>query len=182
MNRQLWTISNGLSFLRILLVIPIAVFVSSNETNGRFIAGGLILVAALTDLFDGILARRLNQVSDIGKFIDPLADKIAVGLITAMLAVQNKIPLWFFFTALARDVIIFLGGMYIKKTRGIFLQSTMTGKWTVTVVAVYILIVVLDIGNLGVVKDIFLLASIVLLTISFGLYSLRFFQIINQQM
>ncbi len=109
MAHRNWTISNGLSFLRILLVIPIAVLLLQPEH--RMLVVGLLLFAALTDLFDGYLARMLNEVSDFGKIIDPLADKIAVGVVCLILMVQGKVPLWFFsYRHRPRNILIFLEG------------------------------------------------------------------------
>src|SRR5258707_6642423 len=144
MTGQVWTPSNCLSFLRVVLVLPIATLVASDIPERRFIAAGLILLAIATDYFDGILARKPNQVTDLGKVIGPMADKIAIGIVGLMLVVHGRMPLWFIFVALLRDVLIFSGGLYVKRTRGILLQSNLAGKWTVTVMAVYFLLTVLD--------------------------------------
>src|SRR5437016_2295777 len=145
MPRQVWTPSNCLSFLRVILVLPIATLVASGIPERRLVAGGLILLAIATDYFDGVLARKLNQVTELGKIIDPVADKLAVGIVGVTLAINGKIPVWFILAALVRDVLIFVGGLYVKRTKGILLQSNLAGKWTVTVVSAYILAIVLEI-------------------------------------
>ena len=173
MAHRIWTISNGLSFFRILLVIPIAVLLYQPES--RMLVAGLIVVAALTDLFDGYLARMLNEVSDFGKIIDPLADKIAVAVVCLILTVQGKVPLWFFLVAIVRDMLIFLGGLYIRRKRGMTLQSNWTGKWAVTSVAFFILISIIDEPSLLVVKEVLMIVSTCMLFVSFWLYGKRFF-------
>ena len=175
MAQRIWTISNGLSFLRILLVIPIAILLF--QPGSRMLVAGLLVFAALTDLLDGYLARIMNEVSEFGKIIDPLADKIAVGVVCLILMVQGKVPLWFFLVAVVRDLIIFLGGVYIRRKRGVTLQSNMFGKWTVTSVAFFVLISVVDEPSLLVVKNVLMIVSTCMLFVSFWLYSKRFFEV-----
>ena len=179
MNRQLWTASNFLSILRILLVIPIALLILSDGNSSRFYAVGLICIAALTDLFDGMLARRFNQITDLGKIIDPLADKIAVILISVILTLKGKIAPWFLIVVMLRDMLIFFGGMYIRQSRGILLQSTKTGKWAVTAVTAYILLTVLDLETFENAKVVLMFASILMLIVSFALYLKRFIDVMT---
>ena len=76
-------------------------------------AGILILVIGWTDWLDGVLARKLNQVSEIGKFLDPLADRLAIAaaLIGGMIA--EVIPLWLGIALIAREVVIALGALIL---------------------------------------------------------------------
>ena len=175
MAQRIWTISNGLSFLRILLVIPIAILLF--QPGSRMLVAGLLVFAALTDLLDGYLARIMNEVSEFGKIIDPLADKIAVGVVCLILMVQGKVPFWFFLVAVVRDLIIFLGGVYIRRKRGVTLQSNMFGKWTVTSVAFFVLISVVDEPSLLVLKEVLMIVATVMLFVSFWLYGKRFFEV-----
>ncbi len=69
------------------------------------------MIAAITDILDGYLARKFNQVTEFGKIIDPLADKIAIGAIIIKLFIIGVIPLYYFFMIIVRDVLIFLGGI-----------------------------------------------------------------------
>ena len=179
MSERIWTISNLLSFSRIILAIPISLLLLSNEVTSKFYAVGLILIAAFTDLFDGIIARKLNQVTEFGKILDPLADKIAIAIFALILTQHGKLPLWFFLIVVIRDVLIFTGGMYIKKTKGIVLQSNLIGKWSVTSVAFLILFTVLDIPEIFLVKQIFLFLSTAMLWLSFIVYLKRFVNTIS---
>lgn len=109
------TIPNLVSVLRLLLV-PVFVWLVAVEEIGW--AGILLGFIGATDWIDGYLARRLGQVSEMGKFLDPLADRLAVlvavitGLITAI------IPAWFAWALIAREVVIGLGALY-GWTRGV---------------------------------------------------------------
>lgn len=178
MTERVWTISNGLSILRLLLVVPIVYFLV-NETSCNCYALALIAVAILTDLFDGMIARKLNQVTEFGKIIDPLADKIAVLAVVFVLVQQEKIPLWFFLAAAARDILIVFGGMYVKKTKKIVLQSNLIGKWAVTVISFYILAVIADIEQIFLLTQGLLVLSMVMLVVSFVAYLKRFIEILK---
>jgi CDP-diacylglycerol--glycerol-3-phosphate 3-phosphatidyltransferase len=90
-----------------LLGAPIVLVLLLNPTPTRaWIAVGLFLVAALTDWVDGYLARRLNQVTDLGKFLDPLVDKLLVLAPMLALIELGKVPAWGVFLILARELAI----------------------------------------------------------------------------
>ena len=82
----------------------------------------------ITDLLDGYLARKLNQVSELGKIIDPLADKIAVGAIAILMFINGLIPLWFIAVVLIRDILILAFGLILKSRKKIVLMSNYPGK------------------------------------------------------
>lgn len=175
-NRFL-TASNLLSISRALLTIPFA-FVMLQQEDGSRVWGGLIIVlAALTDKFDGVLARKLNQITEWGKILDPVADKIAVGAVAIVLLILGNIPIWFAVIILVRDLLIFGGGMYIKAKKGVLLQSNEAGKWTVGIVALALFLMVLNAQRLLV--EIALWTSVALLVVSFALYLKRFTEVMK---
>jgi CDP-diacylglycerol--glycerol-3-phosphate 3-phosphatidyltransferase len=174
MNESRWTISNFLSALRLLLAIPIAILVSSVNPAQRSFAVGLIVIAILSDIFDGMLARKLNQVTEFGKIIDPLADKIGVAIVAVVLAQQGRLPIWFLLLVIVRDMLIFLGGMYVKKVRGIVLQSNLIGKLAVVVVTTFAIVIIVDYPGSDWLKESLLVLSSLLLGLSFILYANRF--------
>lgn len=88
----------------------------------------------LTDVLDGYFARKRNEVSELGKIVDPLADKISIITISLIMVLTGIIPLWFFLVIMSRDILILSGGLYIKRKTGIVLQSNIIGKWTVFVI------------------------------------------------
>ena len=78
-----------------LFVIPIFLYVVQNPSSGdRWLALGLFLVAALTDWLDGYVARRFNQVTDLGKFLDPLVDKLLIFAPLLVLIEWGTLPAW----------------------------------------------------------------------------------------
>jgi cardiolipin synthase (CMP-forming) len=82
----------------------------------------------ITDLLDGYLARKLNQVSELGKIIDPVADKLAVVAIAIMMFIKELIPLWFIAIVVLRDVLILVFGLILKRKKKIVLMSNYPGK------------------------------------------------------
>lgn len=176
-SNQFLTISNLLSISRALLTIPLAIVMLRETPESRLWGAGIIVLAALTDKFDGVLARRYNQITEWGKILDPLADKVAVGVVAVVLLILGNIPVWFVVVLLVRDVLIFAGGMYIKKKKGILLQSNEAGKWTVGIVAVALFLVVLNAQSILVDTAIWL--SVALLAVSSFLYVKRFNEIMK---
>lgn len=108
MIRELWNVPNVISLIRLAL-IPAFVWLIAIDEYGW--AGILLGVIGATDWIDGYLARRLNQVTEVGKFLDPLADRVAVivavvgGLLTPVL------PTWFALLLILREVLIGIGAI-----------------------------------------------------------------------
>lgn len=101
MNLPTWiTLSRllGVPLLLVLLTAPTEV--------DRWVATGVFLLAAGTDWLDGYLARRLNQVTDLGKFLDPLVDKLLVLAPLLLLVELNQVPAWGVFLIVAREMTI----------------------------------------------------------------------------
>jgi CDP-diacylglycerol--glycerol-3-phosphate 3-phosphatidyltransferase len=174
---RLLTISNLLSIARALLAIPFAFVVLGDSAGARLWGAGIMIVAALTDKLDGVIARRYQQVTEWGKILDPLADKIGVGVVALVLLVREEIPLWFVGLLILRDILIFAGGMYLKTRNNVLVQSNEVGKWTVGIVALTLFLMVLSAQTILV--TIFLWASVILLAVSFLLYLNRFRQLVK---
>jgi len=141
---EIATISNFISLLRMLLVFPTAYFLSKiNEVDSYRIVVILFFVGAfITDLLDGFIARKMNQITEVGKIIDPLADKIFVIMIVLQLFWMNEIPAIYFWIIILRDIIIFTGGIFVSRIIGKVLPSNLLGKITVASIAAYLLAVV----------------------------------------
>ena len=156
-------------------MIPAVYFLYTPVHFHREIAVLIILVAVTTDALDGYIARKLNQVSELGKIIDPLADKIGVGIIIVMLMIYNDIPLWFGCLVLVRDGIIFLAGIYLKQKTGIVLPSLLAGKVAVSFVALTLVFAMLQYPSFSKLFDFSLGVSIGFMLVSFIQYTRRFF-------
>ncbi len=103
LSSRFLTSSNLLSILRALLVIPFVAVMVSELPSARIWGCVIILLAALTDKLDGMLARRFNEITEWGKILDPLADKIGVAAVALVLLWLGEIPLWFLLVLIIRD-------------------------------------------------------------------------------
>ncbi len=172
-NAGLWTISNFLSFTRVLLLAPILFFLHQNTPAGNLTAFGFILLAAATDWFDGFLARRFQQQSDIGRIVDPLSDKICIGGIALYLALYRDFPVWFLILILARDFTILILGFFMA-ARASVPESNWPGKVAVTAMAIVLIVFAFDIKP---VKWPFFWIMVVLFFVSVASYLPRVKQI-----
>lgn len=128
------SLPNTLTISRVLL-IPIFVFLMINPSKGELIAATVIfIIAALTDYLDGVLARRWGVVSDFGKLLDPLADKILVMAALVMLVEQRGlesgdpwVPGWMVILVLAREFWV-MGVRSVAAVRGEVMAASIWGK------------------------------------------------------
>jgi cardiolipin synthase len=175
MLNRIWTISNVLSFSRILFTVPICLCVLASFPHHQEWASVIILVAVMTDFVDGYVARKLHQVTDLGKAIDPIADKIGVGAVGITVTALGLLPLWFIVTIVARDLLILAGGIYIRRTKNIVPQSNWPGKIAVTLIAVTILLSIQDRPELVTAVSIALGGSVAMMALSLIIYADRLF-------
>ncbi len=184
-SRPIWNASNILSMMRIVFLIPIVYLLwrGASEPNYNLYAVVVMFFAGLTDTFDGWLARKLNQITDFGKVIDPIADKIAFVVILGFLSLTRpEFPVWFFLLALVRDVAIFTLGWFAKKKYGILFVSNLLGKTFVTIVAFMTLVfIVKDLFGLGLLYEILLYTSLALLLASSLSYAVKFVRFLGQR-
>ncbi len=114
-----------------LLAIPVIVVFLTLDPGGGFwvsmITGTVFLLAALTDLLDGYLARKYNLVSTLGKFLDPLADKLLVSSALIMLVHLGRVQAWMAFLIIAREIAV-TGLRAIAAERGLVISASDSGK------------------------------------------------------
>lgn len=173
------TPSNLVSILRMLLVIPLVILFEEPRTNQLYIAA-LSLFAYLTDLADGWLARKYGGESNIGRIIDPLADKIFITAAVLLMIGTNMLPLWFVIVVIARDVIIFAGGIYLKKRSGLIVQSNMLGKAAVVSIGVVLLAALFGSGGTNITLTLLMMVSLGLIFASLYMYGERFFTLLRK--
>lgn len=163
-----WTLSNALSVLRMLLVIPTWFTLTSGM---RLATVALFILSALTDVLDGWLARKRNEISDLGKILDPLADKVYVGVVVVIMLMQEMLPLWFVLVVLGRDLLILVGGILFERRTGVVLPSNYPGKIAVLVLSGTLLAIVA--GASATITELMGGTALLLLAISFMLYVVR---------
>ena len=103
------TIPNAVSLVRLLL-IPVFVWLVLIEQTAW--AGALLGFIGATDWIDGYLARRLDQVSEVGKMLDPIADRLAVAVAVVLGLIAGVLPAWFAWAIIVREVVITIGAAY----------------------------------------------------------------------
>ena len=179
--KEIYLLPNLISLFRLLLFIPFLFLFQLMRTddNYRYYILILILIAFISDLLDGYTARKTNQISELGKIIDPLADKVLVALIVINLFSMDMIPTFFFWLIILRDIFIFLGGLYIKQKIGKVLPSNLLGKATVFSIGIFIIITLLRLNQLSIIYQGVMIISITLCFASIIGYSLRAKEILN---
>jgi len=125
--RRFVTVPNLLSLSRLFL-LPLILLMLVRE-QGR-IAIALMVVSWITDGLDGYFARRLNQVSNMGRVLDHLVDKIWIGAVLVMLVSTSDLPVHIAASVILRDLLILAGSLVIMKSRGAFVSSDVLGKIT----------------------------------------------------
>jgi CDP-diacylglycerol--glycerol-3-phosphate 3-phosphatidyltransferase len=173
-KNEILTLSNALSFFRLLLAFPIWYLLDNFNVHGyRTIAFILCLAAAATDYLDGYFARKRNEVTEAGKIIDPLADKILVGIIAIKLYLIGELSTYYISIIVLRDVIIFVGGIVISMKLKKVLPSNLLGKITVTIIGIVFLLVITGMNKSNFIFQIFYVASILLIYVSLLGYVIR---------
>ena len=127
---RIWTPANILTIFRIVLTLPFLYLVK----QGRFGTALLVFfIASLTDYFDGFVARRFNQQSPLGRFLDPLADKLLTTATYIVMAIPHdgfpSIPFWLAASVVGRDIVILFGSLLVYLiTRYKGFKPTLLGK------------------------------------------------------
>lgn len=120
-------LANKITLIRVLLV-PVFMFVLYSDINySSYIAGAIFVIASLTDTLDGYIARSRNLVTNFGKFVDPLADKILVSAAFISLVELGKIPGWVVVVIISREFII-TGFRILAASEGVTIAASPIAK------------------------------------------------------
>jgi CDP-diacylglycerol--glycerol-3-phosphate 3-phosphatidyltransferase len=138
---QIFRLSNALSLARIAL-LPFVLWTLWEGWNAVCLL--LMLSAAATDWLDGYFARRLGQVSDLGKVLDPLADKVCIGAMCVALSLWRNFPWWATAIVVGRDLLILAGGLLLVRSTRAVPVSNQPGKWAAGVLAATIVCYAMD--------------------------------------
>lgn len=136
---------NKLTFMRLLMAVPFIYFLQESDIGGfeyRLIALVLFIIASLTDFFDGYLARKYNLVTDFGKIMDPLADKILVISALVIFVDLKYIPSWMSIVVIAREFLI-SGIRMLAAAKGEVIPAGKLGKYKTTSQMIVIMLMML---------------------------------------
>ncbi len=165
--RELLLIPNLLTLFR-LFFLPLPIyFIAKGNDN---VALALLGVAILTDVLDGTLARKLNQVSELGKILDPLADKLGIAGLVVALVVYKGFPWWAAAVIIIRDLLLLIGGLVKMSKVDSIPTSNFFGKLTALA---WVVLVISYLTPFLVLQKILLVVAVAMVPISFVLYLRR---------
>lgn len=121
-SSRVWTLANAISVIR-LMAIPVFLWlVIEDRLLPAFV---LLVVAVLTDFVDGMIARRMNEITQLGQFLDPFADRLFIAATVIALAIQDVVPWWFVIAVMLRDALLGVGGLVMSR----YGAGTLPVKW-----------------------------------------------------
>lgn len=143
---------NKLTILRTMMIPFFLVFLYMSVMEGhdfgwfKWVALGVFIAASLTDMLDGKIARKYNLVTNFGKFMDPLADKLLVCSALIALSDIGRMPAWIVIVIIARDFII-SGFRLVAAEKGVVIAAGWSGKIKTTVQMIMVCFLVADLGE-----------------------------------
>ena len=180
---KLLNLPNTLTLSRIFLIPVICLLYYIGFNGWNYWAAVIFILASVTDLFDGMAARKLGEVTDFGKFIDPIADKLLVMSILLMLQEWKNIPSWVNIILLGREFII-SGFRLVAAQKGVVIAAGKSGKWKTATQMAALAILLLDnllFKNLGIpMGEILLYISVALSVYSCTEYIVKNINVIKE--
>ena len=159
---------NKLTILRVIMIpfFLVALFVDGIPA-GKWIALAIFIIASFTDMLDGKIARKYNLITNFGKFMDPLADKLLVSAALIALIPLGKIPAWIVIVIISREFII-SGFRLIASDNGIVIAASYWGKIKTVTQMVMIVLLIADFSNsiIDVLETVFIYLALALTVIS----------------
>ncbi len=159
---------NKLTVLRVCMIPFFVVMLllngGENQTY-RYIAAAIFIVASLTDMLDGKIARKYNLVTNFGKFMDPLADKLLVCSALICLVDLKQLPAWMVIVIISREFII-SGFRLVASDNGIVIAASYWGKFKTTFQMISVILLIVRISALTVLTQICVWTALVLTVIS----------------
>lgn len=162
---------NKLTLLRVILIpFFVVCMLAVNAGWGKWAALAIFIIASLTDMLDGYLARRDNLVTNFGKFMDPLADKLLVCSAMICLVDMERIPSWVVIIIIGREFVI-SGFRLIASDNGVVIAANYWGKIKTICQMIMIIVVIADLGGVFVVvEQVLIYLSLILTVISLATY------------
>ncbi len=159
---------NKLTVLRVIM-IPFFVFFLLLEgganSTWRYVAAAIFIVASLTDLLDGKIARKYNLVTNFGKFMDPLADKLLVCSALICLIQLGQLPAWMVIVIISREFII-SGFRLVASDNGVVIAASYWGKFKTTFQMIAVILLIINIPALSLVTQICVWIALILTVVS----------------
>ncbi len=171
--------------LTILRVILIPFFVAALLWDGgqnqtlRYVSAAIFIVASLTDMLDGKIARKYNLVTNFGKFMDPLADKLLVCSALICLIELGQLPSWMVIMIISREFII-SGFRLVASDNGVVIAASYWGKFKTTFQMIAVVLLILQIPPLHILTQICVWIALILTIVSLIDYIMKNHKVLTE--
>ena len=175
-KKEILTIPNLLSLFRLVLIpVYVTIYLNATEIGHYYLAAGILAVSCLTDLVDGYIARRFNMISNLGKLLDPIADKATqFALILCLATRYGAMFVLIALFVLKEGFQLVAMGMNLRKGKALD-GALMSGKVCTTVLFVTLILMVMLPGMPGHIGNLMICIDIVFLLIAFGDYVMAYY-------
>ena len=173
---------NKLTIVRVCLIpffVAALLFDHGNNYTMRIVDNVLFIIASLTDLFDGKIARKYNMVTNFGKFMDPLADKLLVCSALICLIELGQLAAWVVIVIISREFII-SGFRLVAADNGVVIAASYWGKFKTTFQMIAVILLIFDIPALRMVANITVVIAVALTIISLVDYVAKNYRILTE--
>ena len=173
---------NKLTIIRVCLIpffVAALLFDHGDNYTMRIVANVLFIIASLTDLFDGKIARKYNMVTNFGKFMDPLADKLLVCSALICLIELGQLAAWVVIVIISREFII-SGFRLVAADNGVVIAASYWGKFKTTFQMIAVILLIFDIPALRMVANITVVIAVALTIISLVDYVAKNYKILTE--
>ena len=159
---------NKLTILRVIMIpffVVVLLYDGGENQTLRYVAAAIFIIASLTDMLDGKIARKYNLVTNFGKFMDPLADKLLVCSALICLVELKELPAWMVIVIISREFII-SGFRLVASDNGVVIAASYWGKFKTTFQMIAVVLLIVGIPALSMVTTAVVWIALVLTVIS----------------
>lgn len=165
-------------------MIPIFLVVYLNQSipYSNYIGAAIFLIAALSDFVDGYIARKQNLITNFGKFMDPLADKLLVSAALICFVEYNLLPAWIVFIIIAREFII-SGFRLVASDNGVVIAASWWGKIKTNLQMIMSVMLIINLNNpiINIIEQIVIYLALILTIISLVDYIVKNISILHEK-
>ena len=173
---------NKLTILRVILIpffLAALLWDGGQNQTLRYVSAAIFIVASLTDMLDGKIARKYNLVTNFGKFMDPLADKLLVCSALICLIELGQLPSWMVIMIISREFII-SGFRLVASDNGVVIAASYWGKFKTTFQMIAVVLLILQIPPLHIVTQICVWIALILTVVSLIDYIMKNHKVLTE--
>ena len=173
---------NKLTILRVIMIpffVAALLYDGGANQNMRYVAAALFIIASLTDMLDGKIARKYNLVTNFGKFMDPLADKLLVCSALICMIELRELPAWMVIIIISREFII-SGFRLVASDNGVVIAASYWGKFKTTFQMIMVILMIANIQALNILTQIVMWIALALTIISLIDYVVKNKEVLTQ--